>query len=639
MIIAYQQLEELLTRVQKPARYIGGEWNSIAKDWNAVAHPASGAPLTLALAYPDVYDIGMSNLGLTILYDLVNAQPHMLAERVYAPWPDMEAALREADLPLFSLETRHSLDSFDVIGFTLPYELNYSNVLTVLDLAGLPLLAAERQADMPLVIAGGSCALNPEPMAPFFDALVLGEGEEVLLELLEVVADWKRALLEKQTSADDRANLLCRLAQIPGVYVPSLYKVTYSAEGWVASIKPIDDTVPARVRRRIIPALGPAPATPILPGMSTVHDRGAVEIQRGCSRGCRFCQAGIIYRPVRERPAAEVLAAIEALVANTGYDEVGLLSLSSSDHSEIAAIVDQAMATHAEDRLSISLPSLRIDSFSVELAEMIQSARKTGFTFAPEAGSQRLRDVINKGVTEEDLVETARATFESGWNRIKLYFMIGLPTETDEDVLEIARLVGVLSDLGKGIRGRIVDLNVSVSTFVPKPHTPFQWVPLASRETIRRRQDLLKEHCRQRGVHLSWSDWDTTWLEALLSRGDRRLALVIQRAWELGARFDAWSDQFRPELWRQALEAGKGAGIDPDLYTFRAYEAPSTDQPLPWDVVDVGVSRTFLWREYQRALAGELSPDCRRQCHGCGILTGYDDERALVPEDAWGCPA
>jgi radical SAM family uncharacterized protein len=634
VIIAYEQLEELLTHVQKPARYIGGEWNSIAKDWAASIHTA---PVTLALAYPDVYDIGMSNLGLTILYDLVNAHPHMLAERVYAPWPDMEAALREAGLPLFSLETRHSLDSFDVIGFALPYELNESNVLTMLDLAGLPLLAAERRADMPLVIAGGSCTLNSEPMAPFFDALVLGEGEEVLLELLEVVAHWKRALADKRLSIEDRKNLLRRLAQIPGVYVPSLYQVTYSAEGWIESISPIDETVPARVQRRILPALGPAPTRPILPGMSTVHDRGAVEIQRGCSRGCRFCQAGIIYRPVRERPAAEVLAAIDALVASTGYDEVGLLSLSSSDHSEIAAIVDQAMATHAEDRLSISLPSLRIDSFSVELAEMIQSTRKTGFTFAPEAGSQRLRDVINKGVTEEDLLETARAAFESGWNRIKLYFMIGLPTETDEDVIEIARLVGVLSNLGKRTRGRIVDLNVSVSTFVPKPHTPFQWAPLASRETIRRRQNLLKEHCRQRGVHLSWSDWDTTWLEALLSRGDRRLASVIRRAWELGARFDAWSDQFRPELWRQAL--AEEAGIDPDLYTVRAYEAPSADQPLPWDVVDVGVSRTFLWREYQRALAGELSPDCRRQCHGCGILTSYRGEHALVSEDAWGCPA
>jgi radical SAM family uncharacterized protein len=648
VIIAYKQLEELLTRVQKPARYTGGEWNSIVRDWDAIAHSASGAPVTLALAYPDVYDIGMSNLGLTILYGLVNAQPHMLAERVYAPWPDMEAALREAGLPLFSLETRHSLDSFDVIGFTLPYELNYSNALTMLDLAGLPLLAAERRAGMPLVIAGGSCALNPEPMAPFFDALVLGDGEDVLLELLEVVASWKRALADERALVDEgsadsgRQGLLHRLAQIPGVYVPSLYKVTYSAEGWIEGIKPVDDAIPAQVRRRIVPALGPAPTSPTLPGMSTVHDRGAVEIQRGCSRGCRFCQAGIIYRPVRERPAAEVLAAIDALVANTGYDEVGLLSLSSSDHSEIAAIVEQAMASHADDRLSISLPSLRIDSFSVELAEMIQSARKTGFTFAPEAGSQRLRDVINKGVTEEDLLETARAAFESGWNRIKLYFMIGLPTETDEDVLEIARLVGALSDLGKRIRGRIVDLSVSVSTFVPKPHTPFQWAPLAQRETIQRRQNLLKAHCRQRGVHLSWSDWDTTWLEALLSRGDRRLASVIRRAWELGARFDAWSDQFRPELWRQALEEGDEAGavIDPDLYTFRAYEEGiGVDQPLPWDVVDVGVSRKFLWREYQRALAGELSPDCRRQCHGCGIMTSYGDERALVPEDVWECPA
>ncbi|MBC7236446.1 MAG: TIGR03960 family B12-binding radical SAM protein, partial [Chloroflexi bacterium] len=562
-----------------------------------------------------------------------NARNDMLAERVYAPWPDMEAALRRAGLPLYSLETRHSLDSFDVIGFSLQYELNDSNVLTMLDLAGIPLLASERASDRaapsPLVIAGGSRVYNPEPLADFFDALVIGEGEEVLIEILEAVAAWKRAPQE----GGSRGALLRRLARISGVYVPSFYRVRYAEDGRLQAIEPAVEDAPAKVRKRILPTLGPAPTRPVVPNMSMVHDRGAVEIQRGCSRGCRFCQAGIIYRPIRERPGIETRAAIRELVDATGYDEVGLVSLSSSDHSGIAEIVSGAMAESGDGRLSISLPSLRIDSFSVELAKAIQSARKTGFTFAPEAASQRLRDVINKGVTEEDLHNTAQAVFESGWNRVKLYFMIGLPTETDEDVLEIARLVRELSALGRHIRKRPVEIGVSVSTFVPKPHTPFQWVPLAGRETIAHRQALLREACRQRSVHLSWSDWSSTWLEALLSRGDRRLGRVILRAWRLGARFDAWSDQFRPELWRQALAE---EGLDPDFYTFRPRER---DEVFPWDHIDVGVSRGFLWREYQRARAGELSPDCRQSCHYCGVSTAFGKERARAPRNAWGCPS
>jgi radical SAM family uncharacterized protein len=372
------------------------------------------------------------------------------------------------------------------------------------------------------------------------------------------------------------------------------------------------------------------PTRPIVPTMQVVHDRAVVEIQRGCSRGCRFCQAGMIYRPVRERPAEEVLDAVDAILTNTGHVEVGLLSLSSSDHSEIAEIVQGILARHGGRRLAVSLPSLRIDSFSVQLAEMIQSTRKTGFTFAPEAGSQRLRDVINKGVTEDDLLRTAEAAFGAGWNRIKLYFMIGLPTETDDDILEMARLIRSLQALGRRVRGRTVDIGVSVATFVPKPHTPFQWAPLADRETIARRQALLREHARGRGIHLSWTDWDSTWLEALLSRGDRRLGKVLLRAWRLGARFDAWSEHFRPDIWRRALAE---EGIDDRACTSRER---SVDDPLPWDAVDVGISRAYLLREWQRAASAQVTGDCRIECRGCGILAAY--AAGVSPDPSWRCP-
>lgn len=621
MQITDRTLDRLLAQVQKPGRYVGGEWNSAQRAWES-------ATVRLALGYPDTYEIGMSNLGLGILYDLVNRQPDLLVERIYAPWVDMIAVMRADGVPLFSLETHHTLDDFDVIGLSLQHELTFTNVLLMLDLAQIPLLAKDRGPEMPLIIAGGSCTYNPEPMADFIDAFVIGEGEDVLIELLECVRDHK-ARVEQPTAAT-RAELFERLAQIEGVYVPSLYEARYADDGFLAALEPTKQGVPTRVKKRIVASLGPALTKPILPTIETVHNRGMVEIQRGCSRGCRFCQAGVIYKPIRERPVEETLTAIDEIVANTGVGELALVSLSSSDYSGIQEVISRAMADHAEDGLSIALPSLRIDSFSVELAEMIQHTRKTGLTFAPEAGSQRLRDVINKGVTEDDLVAATEAAFKSGWNRIKLYFMIGLPTETDEDVSEIARLVRRIHTMGKQIRKRSIDVNVTISTFVPKPHTPFQWAPLCDRETVGHRQQILRDALHLRGIDLSWSDWDATWLEALLCRADRRLGRVILRAYRAGAWFDAWQEHFRPELWHTALAEEQ---IDDAAYTTR----PRTQgEFVPWQMIDCGVSTAFLAREYEKATTAALSPDCRTQCHNCGILQSWNVDPTQRTQ--WRCP-
>jgi len=617
VIVSEEHLGRLLGAVQKPGRYAGGEWNSVIKDWKRTR-------VAIALGYPDIYDIGMSNAGLSILYQLVNQREDMVAERIYAPWDDMESVMRENGIPLFSLETRRSMNEFDLVGLSLQHELCYATVLNMLDLAAVPLLASERGLDDPLVIAGGSCTYNPEPMADFFDLFALGEGEELLIEIMDALAEIK----EKHPQASRRAKLR-RLAQIDGVYVPAFYAPEYAEDGRYLRLRPTDEAVAAVVHKRIVDRL-PTTTKPVVPHIQTVHDRAVIEIQRGCSRGCRFCQAGVIYRPIRERPVDETLSVIDATLRSTGYDEVGLLSLSSSDHSGIQEIVREAIDRFGPDGVGVSLPSLRIDSFSVKLAETIQKTRKTGFTFAPEAGTQRLRDVINKGVTEEDLFAAASAAFESGWNRLKLYFMIGLPTETDEDVLGIARLVLALRDLGRTIRNRPVDIRVSVSTLVPKPHTPFQWVPLADRATVEHRQALLRGAIRDRRIKLSWSSWDSTWLEAILCRGDRRLSEVILRAWESGARFDAWREHFHPLIWQEAFA---DSGIDADAYAYREY---GESDALPWDHIDTGVTRAFLRIEYDKAQNGELSPDCREHCHNCGVLEAYADER--TPASAWGCP-
>ena len=588
----------ILHQVTKPARYTGGEWNSIIKDWDKTN-------IKFALCYPDLYEIGMSNMALPILYDLLNSQPDVLAERVYAPWTDMEAAMRTAGIPLLSLESKHQLKDFDIIGFSLDYELTYTNVLNILDLGQIPVLASERNDSHPIVIAGGSCCLNPEPMSDFIDFFVIGEGEEVLLELVESFRDWKgRAASKKE--------LLRQVAAIPGIYVPSLYQVEYQADGSVKSITPTAAEAEPIIQRRLVTKLPPPVTRPVVPYIEVVHDRGAVEIQRGCTRGCRFCQAGIIYRPVRQRPQQEVLQAVGELIANCGYNVVSLVSLSTSDYPHIEELVASLVRNY--DNLALSLPSLRIDSFSVRLMESLPSRRKTGLTFAPEAGSERLRRIINKSTPEDEILETAAAAFARGWTSLKLYFMLGLPTETMDDIEGIVQLVAKIRSSGRRTKGGMPQVRVSLSTFIPKPHTPFQWVAQESEQQLSAKHELLKLGLRRKGSRLSWQDPEVSLLEATLSRGDRRLGEVIYRAWKLGSTFDAWNERFNYQNWLRAFEQ---TGLEPSFYAQR--ERP-LDELLPWAHIDSGVTPAFLKREYQRAIEGKETPDCRYQsCNACGL--------------------
>jgi radical SAM family uncharacterized protein len=602
-----QMLDRILPAVTRPARYTGHEWNARLKPWE-------GASVRFALAYPDTYEVGMSNLGFQILYEIANDLPDVLCDRAYAPWVDMEQAMREAGVPLFGLESRRPLADFDLIGFSLPYELNATNVLNMLDLAGLPILAAQRSGRQPLIVAGGSGAFNPEPMAEFFDLVVVGDGEEALADLLMTYRNWRASAGLDAPSRD----FLPIAAGIEGVYVPAFYAPRYDAAGLLVATEPIHPAAPERICRRVVRELPDAPIRPPLPYLDIVHNRAMIEIQRGCTQGCRFCQAGMIYRPVRERTAEEIHDLADALLAHTGYEELGLLSLSSADHSEIEQIVSGLVSRFEGQPLSLSLPSLRLDSFSVDLARMIQTRRRSGLTFAPEAGSQRLRDAINKKVSEEDLLRTAEAAFSNGWHRIKLYFMIGLPTETVEDVAAIGDLVRKVRAIGKEKAGGRAQVAVSVSTFVPKPHTPFQWMPLIEERELLHRIGVLRDATRAKGIHLSWHEPITTALEAAIARGDRRLGPIIARAWQLGARFDAWNEHFKPLAWTQAY-AEAGLSID-----FFARRHRAADETLPWDHIDAGVTRAFLLEEQERALLGEPLSDCREVCHGCGIRTRFD---------------
>lgn len=612
-------LETILPYVEKPARYTGGELNSVVKDW-------ASTRTRVCFSFPDIYDIGQSNLGLAILYDLVNQQPDLLAERAYAPWTDMEAAMRQHGLPLFSLETRHPVRDFDIWALSVPYEQLYTNVLNLLDLAGLPLLARDRDPRQhPLVMVGGHSTYNPEPLADFVDAFVVGEGEEVMFDIIRAYQTW-------QASGAGKTALLEALAGIWGVYVPALYEVTYNDDGTVAATLPLSPKAPAKVLKRIVARL-PKPLTRmIVPYVDTVHNRYPVEIMRGCTRGCRFCHAGMITRPVRERTVSEIVDAIEEGLKNTGFEEVALLSLSSSDYDDVLELVRQVGERFAGKHLNISLPSLRLETASVELMELLKDSKRGGFTFAPEAATERMRQIINKPVSTQQLLETAQAVFERGWTTIKLYFMIGHPAETLEDVQAIADLCKQVRDVGRRVLGNKVNVHAGVSTFVPKPHTPFQWVACDTLEQIRAKQDLLKRELRGPGLKLNWNNPLETQLEAWFSRGDRRLGQVLLTAWQNGAKFDAWQEHFRWDIWEQAFAT---CGLDPQFYTHRQR---LIDETFPWDHIDPAVKKQFLTEDYLWSMQGKTRVDCRERCFACGILPKFTQMRQNNPGEVWECP-
>ena len=596
-------VEPLLARVERPSRYIDGEWG---------AHHDESAGYRAVLAYPDAYEVGQANQALGILYERLNALEGVAAQRTYVPWVDLSGLLRERGVPLFSLESCAPVAEFDLIGITLPYELTYTNVLELLDLAGVPLRASERGEGSPLVVGGGPCAFNPEPIAPFFDAILIGEGEGAIEDIVQV----HRAAKGEGVS---RAVLLDRLAGIAGVYVPSLYAPVVDAGGRFSGMQS-SGSAPSVVRKRVEPTLSehPTPTCPVVPFMDVVHDRMTVEVLRGCTRGCRFCQAGMVYRPVRERSADEIVRDAIAGLTCTGYDEVSLTSLSTADHSTLEEVLRRLSRRLEGTGVSISVPSLRVDAFSVDMARLIASGKKTGLTFAPEAGTQRLRDVINKNVTEEDLLGTIEAAFSAGWRRVKLYFMLGLPTETDADLVGIADLVRKTLECARQAtpadqRGS-VRVAVSVSTFVPKAHTPFQWEPQVALAEVQRRQGVLRDHMPRKGVELSWHDAEVSLLEGVLARGGRELADVVEDAWRGGARFEAWTERFSLEPWRGSAQAH---GLELAAIPTRGH---SLDEALPWEHLSAGVAREYLRDERERAFAAATTPDCSFDgCTGCDV--------------------
>lgn len=604
--------DEILLQIDKAARYIGGEVNAVMKNKEDV-------DIRFAMAFPDVYEIGMSNLGMMILYDMFNKRDDVWCERLFSPWTDLDKIMREEHIPLFTLESQDPVKDFDFLGITLGYEMCYTNVLQLLDLSGIALLSADREENDPVIIGGGACAYNPEPLAEFFDLFYIGEGETVYDALFDAYKANKKA-------GGSRSDFLLKAAQIPGIYVPSLYEVTYKEDGTIESFHPTCEGVSEKVEKQLIIDMDRDYnnlEAPVVPHIKATQDRVTLEIQRGCIRGCRFCQAGMIYRPTRERDVEKLKKAARTMLQKTGHEEISLSSLSSSDYSHLKEIVNFLIDEFRDEAVNISLPSLRIDAFALDVMSKVQDVKKSSLTFAPEAGSQRLRNVINKGLTEEDILHGAGEAFKGGWNQVKLYFMLGLPTETEDDMKGIAHLAQKIAEtyyetVPKEQRKGKVQINVSTSFFVPKPFTPFQWAPMFREEDFIEKAKIVKNEIRsqlnQRSIRYNWHEPDVTVLEGFLARGDRRCSKVILKAYEKGALYDAWSESFHYAIWKEAF---KETGVDIEFYTLRER---STDEILPWDFIDAGVTKKFLIREWEQAKAETVTPNCRQKCSGCGVL-------------------
>lgn len=600
--------DEILLNIEKPARYIGGEINSVMKDKEKV-------DIRFAMCFPDVYEIGMSHLGIQILYDMFNRREDTWCERVYSPWLDLDKMLRDRNIPLFALESQDPVRDFDFLGITIQFEMCYTNILQILDLSQIPLHAADRTEEDPIVIGGGPCAYNPEPLAEFFDIFYIGEGETVYDELLDTYKEWKK-------SGGSRRDFLRQAARIEGLYIPQFYDAVYHTDGTIKSFTPNEPAAPEEVRKQVVMDVSdaPYPMNPVVPFIKVTQDRVVLEIQRGCIRGCRFCQAGMLYRPTRERNVERLKEYARTMLKNTGHEEISLSSLSSSDYSELNELVTFLIDEFKDKGINISLPSLRIDAFSLDVMSKVQDVRKSSLTFAPEAGSQRMRNVINKGLTEEDILTGAGQAFEGGWTKVKLYFMLGLPTETEEDMKEIARLSDRVArryyEIPKEQRHGKCQITASSSFFVPKPFTPFQWASMYTAEEYDRRahivNDEFREQLNRKSLKYNWHDAQVTVLEGVMARGDRRIAPVIEEAYRLGCLFDSWTETFRNDLWMEAFE---NTGVDISFYNQRVREK---DEIFPWDFIDIGVSRSFLYREWERALNETVTPNCREKCSGCG---------------------